>query len=162
MSKNQYMEGKLAGCKKNKCKNTCCDDYRVEEWVDEYFAFHERMKDHITSLGIKIKFKKDRVNFENCSDGKDCKFLKYSINKDIDPRPIDCKIYPFAVDWKDIDFDKKIVHLYYWDDECPLIRNNAIPNEFRQEVEANIKRDFATLFHGARFNVKFIDKVHKD
>jgi len=34
--------------------------------------------------------------------------LEIFFNKDIDPRPIDCKIYPFVVDWDSIDFDKKI------------------------------------------------------
>lgn len=103
----QYMEGKLTGCKEADCECTCCDDDEVQEWIDEYFAFHERLKDHLKSLGIKINFTGDRVNFTNCSDGKKCKFLKYSTNKDVDLRPIDCKIFPFIVDWDSIDFDKK-------------------------------------------------------
>lgn len=156
------MEGKLKGCKKSKCKNTCCDDGVVQEWVDEYFAFHENIKDYIASLGIKTNFVRDRVYFENCSDGEKCKFLKYSTNKNIDPRPIDCKIYPFAVDWDDIDFDKKIVYLSYWDNECPLVVNKSIPNDFRHEVVNIIKHDFATLFYGARFEVKFLEKIHED
>ncbi len=156
----------MKGCRKNSCRDTCCDDDRVEEWVNEYFAFHERLKDYIASLGIKIKFVKDRVQFKNCSDGKGCKFLKHSLNKDIDPRPIDCKIYPFCVDWKEIDFDKKIVRLYYWEsnweDCCTLVKKNAIPKLFKKEVETIIKRDFAVLFYGARFKVKFIDEIYKE
>ena len=161
METEQYVEGKLEGCKKDSCEDTCCDDDEVEEWANEYFAFHERIKDHLASVGIKIEFIGDRVRFKNCSDGKRCKFLKYSLNKDIDPRPIDCKIYPFMVDWDSIDFDKKIVRLYYWDGSCPLVKNKSIPDDFRKEVETIIKRDFAVLFYGTRFKVEFINEVHK-
>lgn len=132
------------------------------EWIDEYFAFHERMKDHLTSIGIKIKFCGDRVKFIHCSDGKDCKFLKYSLNKDIDARPIDCKIYPFLVDWETIDFDKKIVKLYYWSNDCPLVKRKSIPLEFKNEVISIIKRDFAVLFYGSQFKIKFMDRVYKE
>ena len=159
--KEQFVEGKLEGCKKDSCEDTCCDDDQVEEWANEYFAFHERIKDHLASVGIKIEFIGDRIRFKNCSDGKRCKFLKHSLNKDIDPRPIDCKIYPFCVDWDSIDFDKKIVKLYYWESSCPLVKNNSIPINFRKEVENIIKRDFAVLFYGARFKVEFINEVHK-
>lgn len=159
MPKGQYIEGKLEGCMRDSCRDTCCDDDQVEEWVNEYFAFHDRMKDHLKSLGIKIEFVRDRVRFKNCSDGKLCKFLKYSLNKGIDPRPIDCKIFPFAVDWDSIDFGKKIVRLYYWDDSCPLVKNNSIPDDFREEVGMIIKRDFAVLFCGATFSVEFVNKV---
>ena len=152
----------MEGCKKSHCKDTCCDNDQVEEWVNEYFAFHERIKDYISSLGIKINFIRDRVRFKNCSDGKKCKFLEYSLNKDIDPRPIDCKIYPFAVDWDSIDFNRKIVKLYYWSNSCPLVKNNSIPLEFRKEVETIIKRDFAVLFYGARFTVKFVSNVYRE
>ena len=155
MEKKQYVEGELKGCKKHECPQTCCDDDQVEEWVNEYFAFHERMKEHLLSLGIKIHFVRDRVRFTNCSNGKECKFLKHSLNKDIDPRPIDCKIYPFVVDWGTIDFNNKIVKLNYWDDTCPLIKNNGITKEFKKEVETILKRDFAVLFYGARFDIKF-------
>ena len=158
MKSKQFVEGALKECKKDFCEDTCCDDDHVEEWANEFFAFHERMKDHLTSNGIKIKFAGDRVQFKNCSDGKRCKFLKHSLNKDIDPRPIDCKIFPFWVDWNSIDFDKKIVNLYYWDDSCPLVKNNSVPNEFRKEVENIIKRDFAVLFYGAIFTVNFVNK----
>ena len=157
---DQYIEGQLEGCRKDSCKETCCDDDEVEEWVNEYFAFHERIKGHLTSKGIQIEFIEDRVKFKNCSDGKECKFLKYSLNKDIDPRPIDCKIYPFMVDWDSIDLDKKMVRLNYWDDSCPMVKTNSVPKEFRSEVENIIKRDFALLFYGARFSVEFIDKVY--
>lgn len=159
--KEQYIEGGLEGCKKDFCEDTCCDDDEVEEWTNEYFAFHERIKDYLTSVGIKIEFIGDRVRFKNCSDGKHCKFLKHSLNKDIDPRPIDCKIFPFIVDWNSIDFDNKIVNLYYWDGSCPLVKNNSIPKEFRREIENIIKRDFAVLFYGARFTIKFINEVYK-
>lgn len=161
MIKRQFIEGKLRGCKKSACKQHCCDDDEVQEWVDEYFAFHDRMKDYLKSLGIKIEFRDDRVNFKNCSDGRNCKFLKYSANKDIDPRPIDCKIYPYEVDWDSIDFDNKVVSLYYWDNSCPIVKKRAIPKNFKQEVEGIIKREFAVLFHGARFSVKFVNRVHK-
>lgn len=161
MPAKQYIEGRIEGCKKNYCENTCCDDNQVEEWVNEYFAFHERIKDHLTAIGINLKFIGDRVQFKNCTDGKICKFLKYSLNKDIDPRPIDCKIFPFVVDWDSINFDKKIVKLYYWDESCPLIKNNSIPNEFRREVETIIKRDFAVLFYGARFKVEFVNQIYQ-
>lgn len=159
MGKKQFIEGALKDCKKAGCLNTCCDNDRVEEWANEYFAFHERMKDHLTSHGIKIGFCGDRVRFKNCSDGRKCKFLKYSLNKDIDSRPIDCKIYPFAVDWNSIDFDRKTVKLLYWDsDPCPLVKSNRIPEGFRKEVESILKRDFAVLFYGARFDIKFPQK----
>ena len=160
MANEQFIEGQLDGCLQGACQDTCCDDDQVEEWVSEYFSFHERMKDYLTQLGIKINFIGDRVQFKNCSDGQKCKFLLHSLNKDVDPRPIDCKIFPFVVDWDAIDFDHKIVNLYYWDDSCPLVKNNSIPENFRKEVENIIKRDFAVLFHGARFNVVFIDKCY--
>lgn len=146
---------------KANCQACCCDDDQVQEWLNEYFAFHERMKDFLISKGVGIKFNGDRVNFKNCSDGKNCKFLKYSLNKNIDSRPIDCKIYPYVVDWEDIDFDKKIAKLYYWDNEYPLVKNNSISEEFKKEVEKIVKRDFAILFYGARFEIKFMRKVHK-
>jgi hypothetical protein len=161
MSKKQYVEGLIKRCQKAKCACTCCDNDEVEEWLFEYFAFHERMKDHLTSIGIKIDFFGDRVRFTNCSDGKDCKFLKYSLNKDIDPRPIDCKIYPFVVDWPSIDFDNKIVRLYFWDKDCPLVKNNKISQEFKKEVENIIKRNFAVLFYNAQFKIKFSNKIFK-
>lgn len=156
--KVQYFEGGLKNCKKDDCGCTCCDDDQVQEWTNEYFAFHERIKDHLTSHGVKITFTGDRVNFKNCSDGHNCKFIKYSLNKDIDPRPIDCKIYPFIVDWGSIDFNNKIVRLYYWDDDCPLVKMNKIPKEFKKEVENIIKRDFGFLFYGAQFKVQFLGK----
>lgn len=161
MQKKQYVEGNLEGCKKCACPVACCDDNQVEEWTGEYFAFHERMKDYLLSLGIKIEFVGDRVRFKGCSDGKKCKFLTYSLNKDIDPRPIDCKIYPFAVDWNSIDFDKKIVRLYYWDLGCPVLENHGIPDLFRKEVETIIKREFLVLFYGARFSIEFVNEVLK-
>jgi len=121
------------------------------------------MKKHLVSLGIKIEFSGDRVRFKNCSDGKKCKFLEHSLNKDIDPRPIDCKIYPFAVDWVNIDFNRKIARLRYWEENkenyCPLVKSNSIPEEFKRETEAIIKREFAFLFYGARFTVKFPDNT---
>jgi len=164
MKRKRFAEGTLEGCLGASCPTPCCDDDRVEEWVNEYFAFHERMKDHLTSHGVKIRFAGDRVRFTDCSDGKECKFLKYSLNRDIDQRPIDCKIYPFAVDWENIDFDKRIVRLYWWENDpkkfCPLVKSDAIPVEFRREVENIIKRNFAFLFYGAGFDVKFFNKPH--
>jgi hypothetical protein len=159
MAKRLYKEGKLKGCEKSKCVSCCCDDDRVEEWIIEYVAFHERMKDYLLSLGIKIEFINDRVQYHNCSDGEECKFIKYSPNKDLDLRPIDCKIYPFAVDWNTIDFDKKIIKLYYWDGDCPLVASKAIPENFKKEVENIVKYNFAELFCGMRFKIKFINKV---
>lgn len=145
----------------DKCNACCCDDDLVEEWIIEYMAFHDRMKDFLLSKGIEIEFINDRVKYKNCSDGKECKFIKYSPSKTLDLRPIDCKIYPYLVDWNTIDFDKKIVNLYFWDNTCPLAKNNSISPEFKKEVEEIIKYDFSSLFHGARFKVKFINKVFK-
>jgi len=161
MSKKQFKEGKIVGCLGAKCNKCCCDDDLVEEWIIEYLAFHDRMKDFLISKGINIEFINDRVKYRNCSDGKECKFIKYSTSKKIDSRPIDCKIYPFIVDWNMIDFDKKIVNLYYWDNDCPMVKNKNISVEFKKEVEEIIKNDFSFLFHGARFKVKFMDKVFK-
>lgn len=161
MAKGQYFEGKLNKCHGVACNQCCCDDDQVEEWFVEYFAFHDRMKDYLKSLGIEINFKGDRVEYKNCSDGKNCKFLKYSLNKQIDPRPIDCKIYPFKVDWDTIDFDKKIVYLYFWDETCPLIKEGKISKSFKTEVENIIKRDLAALFNSAVFTVKIISKLKK-
>lgn len=158
MPKKQLFEGKIKKCKRQNCRCSCCDDNEVEEWVIEFFAFHERMKDYLVSQGIKIEFAGDRVRFKKCSDGKNCKFLKNSLNKDIDPRPIDCKIYPFAVDWGTIDFDNKIIKVFYWDKTCPLIKNKSLSPEFKKEVENILKRDFTLLFSGAQFSIKFIDK----
>jgi hypothetical protein len=159
-SLHQVFEGKLKICKREKCEYSCCNDDEVQEWVIEFLAFHERLKDFLKKQGINIIFTKDRVFFKNCSDGHQCKFLKNTLNKDIDPRPIDCKIYPFTVDWETIDFDKKIVNLYYWDNECPLIKKK-IPQSFKKKVENILKRDFAFLFYGINFEIKFIDKILK-
>lgn len=157
---SQTFEGKLKICPKEKCNCSCCNDDEVQEWVIEFLAFHERFKDFLKKQGIVIKFVEDRVFFKNCSDGKQCKFLKYSLNKNIDPRPIDCKIYPYAVDWETIDFNKKIINLYYWDNECPLVKEE-IPQSFKKDVENILKRDFAYLFYGINFEIKFIDKPLK-
>lgn len=154
----QKFEGKLKGCKKDKCEFCCCDEDQVEEWIVEYVAFHERMKDLLTKNGIKLEFYNDRVRFYNCSDGKNCKFLKLSPNKNIDPRPIDCKIYPYVVDWNTIDFDKRVVKIYFWDMTCPLIKTGKINLKFRKQVENILKRDFGYLFHGMEFTIKIINK----
>ncbi len=151
----QFFEGKLADCKGANCNYRCCNDDHGEEWANEYFLFHEKLRNHLESVGINIEFRGDRVKFLGCSDGRGCKFIKHSLNRNVDPRPIDCKIYPFSVDWNNIDFGKKIVSLTYWDLECPLVRSNKIPKKFKSEVEAIIKRDFAVLFYGTRFDVKF-------
>ena len=163
MDQKQYIEGKLEGCFGHKCAISCCDrkGKEAEEWVDEFFLYHERLKDYLIAQGIKIEFIDDRVKFSNCTDGKNCKFLKFSLNKDIDPRPNDCKIYPFNVDWESIDFDKKIVRLYYMDDLCPLVKNNSIPDSFRKEVEEITKKSFSTLFNGSECSVEFINEVYK-
>ena len=164
MSQKQFFEGKLKGCEGYKCLDSCCNikGEETEEWINEYFAFHEKFKDHLISCGIEIEFVGDRVKFKNCTNGRECKFLTHSLNKDIDPRPVDCKIYPYAIDWKSVDFDKKIVKIYYSDDNCPLVKNNTIPDEFRCQVESIVKRDMAALFYGSRFNVKFINEIFKD
>lgn len=154
----QYVEWVFDSCKGANCEYSCCDDDSVQERVIEFLKFHDKQKEHLKSHGIKIKFKKDRVEFSNCSDGKNCKFIKYALNKDFDPRPIDCKIYPFSVDWHNIDFDKKIVHLYLRSVKCPIIHMKAQLETFKQEVEMIIRRDFAALFDGANFTVKFSKK----
>ncbi len=159
--KVQAIEGKIKGCKGRKCEDVCCDDNAVVEWIGEYLAYHDNIKEHLQKQGIKIQFKDDRVYFTHCSDGKKCKFLKYALNKTIDPRPIDCKIYPFVVDWDTIDFDNKIVKLYFWDNTCPLVKNKKIPSEFKKEVEHIIKRDFAHLFWGTKFKIEFVNEVYK-
>ena len=157
-SKKQYMEWLSLWCAGSKCKYSCCDDDSVQERVIEFLKFHDREKEYLKNHGIKINFKKDRVEFTNCSTGKECKFIKYALNKDIDPRPIDCKIYPFSVDRHNIDFDKKIVRLYLWSVKCPIVHIKANLNDFKKEVKMIIKRDFAALFDGANFTVKFMDK----
>jgi hypothetical protein len=155
--KKQKFEGKIKNCDRNLCKFPCCDDGEVVEWINEYLAFHERIKDWLTEHGIKIKFCGDRVKFYNCSDGKNCKFIKYSLNKDIDPRPIDCKICPDIVDWNNIDFDKKQVNLYLWNKDCSVVLK-GIPKNFKQTVRKILERDFAYLFYGLKFKINFIDE----
>ena len=162
MAKKQLKEGKIKGCEGSRCNACCCDNDLVEEWVIEYMTFHDRMKDYWLSTGIKMEFVNDVIRYRNCSDGKECKFIKYSPNKDIDLRPIDCKIYPYVVDWNMIDFDKKIVHLYFWDNDCPLAKSKSIPAEFKKEVKEIIEYGFAALFDGAKFKVEFVNKVFKN
>lgn len=160
---SQYFEGKLRWCNREQCWCSCCDDDQVEEWISEYFLFHERMKEYIESLWIKTEFAGDVVRFSKCSTkNKECKFLKHSLNKDIDMRPIDCKIFPYAVDWQLIDFDKKIVWLCYWDRTCPIVAKNSIPDDFKEEVKNIIKRDFAVLFYWARFDVRFTNESEEN
>lgn len=159
--KKQLVEGLIKNCTRELCKCSCCDDGEVEEWVDEYFAFHERIKDHLSAQGIVIKFEGDRVRFLHCSDGKKCKFLSASLNKDIDARPIDCKIYPYVVDWETIDFDNKVVNVYYWDESCPMVKKNLLDEHFKNEVEDIIKRNFNYLFYGAQFKIRFTGKPQK-
>lgn len=154
-------EGCLSVCKKEKCPVSCCDDVGVEEWVMEYLAFHDRARVFWESKGIKFKFKGDRVGVTNCSTGKECKFLKYSLSKDYDQRPIDCKIYPYFVDWEEIDFNKKKINLYFADFDCPLTKEQ-MPPEFKDNVSRIIKRDFSLLFFGADFEVIFHDQCKYD
>jgi len=158
-NKKQLFEGKIQGCQQYKCGCSCCDEDQVEEWANEYFLFHEPIKENLIAHGVKMIFNGDRVEFKNCSTGTECKFIKYSLNKDRDARPIDCKIYPYCVDWNKIDFNNKVVNLYYWDNDCPLVKNKKIPEKFKKEVVDIIKRDFAVLFYGAIFDVNFINKV---
>ncbi|MCX6761271.1 MAG: hypothetical protein NTY33_00275 [Candidatus Moranbacteria bacterium] len=162
MARKQLKEGKINGCKGYRCSSCCCDDDLVEEWALEFMAFHDRMKNYWLSKGIKIEFLDDRVRFRNCSDGKECKFITYSPNKEIDSRPIDCKIYPYLVDWDTIDFDKKIVHLYFWDEDCPLVKDGLVSQKFKKEIEEIIKYNFSLLFHGAKFEVRFVNKILKN
>jgi hypothetical protein len=152
------VEGAFAACKRNKCRHSCCDRKGVEEWVVEYFAFHERVKDFLKSLGIEILFRNDRVVFRNCGDGKGCKFLRCGLNDDVDLRPIDCKIYPFFVEWNTIDFDKKVVRLLY-DRDCPVASKGRLPEDFKKRVRDVIRRDFSLLFYGADFRVVFTNKA---
>lgn len=165
MKKKQIKEGKLKGCLGMKCKCTCCDDDEVEEWINEYLFFHDRIKDFIKSKGIEIEFVDDRVRFKKCSDGKHCKFLQFPLNKGLDMRPIDCKIYPFAVDWHTIDFDKKIVNILYCDNDCLFVQKKLIDDDFRKEVVDILRRDFTLLFYGVdfefRFAEQFIDKKYE-
>ena len=155
-NEEQFCEGLfLKECQKCGCKRNCCDDDCVEEWIIEFFHFHEKMKDFLISHGIKMSFDGDRVHFKDCSEGKECKFLKYAQDKTADPRPIDCKIYPYNVDWDNMDFDKKVVILYCHDTRCPMIKNEKVDKELRKEVERIIKRDFSLLFNGAQFEVEF-------
>jgi hypothetical protein len=153
------MEGKLPGCKKTKCNYCCCDNDRVDEWIIEYAAFHEKIKKQLLKKGIKLSFYNDRIRISNCSDGKNCKFLTEPFNKTMDLRPIDCKIYPYAVDWNTIDFDKKIVNLYYWDYNCPMVTLRKISPKFKEEVKRIIQRDFSFLFHKMKFDIIFHDKI---
>lgn len=155
--KKQTFEGKSKACLGKLCPFPCCDDGEVVEWINEYMAFHERSKDFLIEQGIKIKFCGDRVKFYNCSDGQNCKFIKYSLNKDIDSRPIDCKICPYIVDWNTIDFGKKIVKLYFWNNDCIMVQN-GVPLSFKKKVKKILQRDFAYLFYGAQFKIKFVDK----
>jgi len=161
----QAKECNLKKCPGFRCGCTCCDDDEVEEWIVEYCVFHERMKDFLISKGIKIEFCDDRVRFKNCSDGKKCKFLKYALNKEIDPRPIDCKIYPFAVDWHTIDFEKRLVNIMYCDYDCPLIKTGEISKSFKDDVVKILRRDFSMLFYGMEFIFKFkngtVDKKYE-
>lgn len=157
--KKQNKECVLIDCAKENCNCSCCDEDEVQEWIVEYLAFHHRMKDFLKDKGIKIVFKGDRVEYKNCSTGKECKFIKYATNKDIDSRPIDCKIYPYLVDWKDLDWEKGIVNLYFWDLGCPLVQKNKISKDFKDSITKVIKRDFSLLFYGIDFDVVFHDYV---
>ena len=162
MEQKQHMEGILEGCEGHDCLDSCCDDAQIEERTNEYLVFHKKLKDHLISHGVSIDFLNDRVRFSNCSDGKTCKFLKHSPNKGIDPRPLDCKIFPFVVDWDSVDFNKKSINLYSSDKSCPLVKNNAIPNDFKREVEVIIKRDMAVLFSNHEFKVNFMTTANKN
>jgi hypothetical protein len=154
--KKQRIEGCLSFCKKDNCPVSCCDDVGVEEWIMEYLIFHERQKDFLKEKGIKFEFKGDRVGITNCSNGKECKFLKYATNETIDSRPIDCKIYPYHVDWKEMDFGNKKVNLYFADFDCPLTKKK-ISSEFKSYVKHILQRDFSLLFYGLDFKIIFHD-----
>ncbi len=54
------------------------------------------------------------------------------------------------------------MHLYFWDEDCPLAKNNSILPEFKVEVEEIIKQGFSSVFHGTKFKIKFINKVFKN
>ena len=155
-NKEQFLEKDLERCKKMNCNAECCHNISpVREWIVEYFTFHDKIRDKLISSGVKINFKEDKVFFENCSPGKrECSFLKHS-PENVDLRPLECKIYPYRMDWHNVDFDKKSVILFCVDGNCPLVRENKKDEEYRREIEKIIKRDFAKLFNGVEFEVQF-------
>lgn len=159
MKRKSVKEGLIKACGGCQCGCSCCDYKEVEEWIIEYCAFHDRVKDYLKEKGVKLKFVSDVVRFYNCSDGKNCKLVKYATNKQIDLRPIDCKIYPYAVDWHTIDFDKRTIKICWWDNDCPLVKNKQTPADFKEEVMRILRRDFSLLFYGMDFSFEFVDKT---
>jgi len=155
-NEEQFLEEDLEKCKKMNCNANCCHNISpIKEWIVEYFMFHDKIKNELISDGVKINFKEEKVFFENCSLGKmKCSFLKHS-PEGVDLRPIECKIYPYRVDWHSVDFDNKVVILFCIDENCPLVKDKTENEKYKKEIERIIKRDFALLFNGAQFGVAF-------
>ena len=154
-SEEQFLEEDLKKCKETKCDAKCCDNISpVREWVAEYFIFHDKIRDKLVSNGVKIDFKEGKFFFERCFNKGECSFLKYS-PRGVDLRPIECKIYPYRVNWRGVDFNKKIVILFCINESCPLVKNKKEDKEYRKEIEKIIKRNFALFFNGAQFEVQF-------
>jgi hypothetical protein len=155
LGEEQFLEEDLKKCKETKCDAKCCYNISpVKEWVAEYFMFHDKIRDKLVSDGVKIDFREGRFFFERCFNKGKCSFLKHS-PEGVDLRPIECKIYPYRVDWHSVDFDNKIVILFCIDGNCPLVKDKAENERYKKEVERIIKRDFALLFNGAQFEVAF-------
>ena len=152
----QFCEGCFSGCRKHGCYIENCCKYNLNQGcVNEYFLFQEKMKDILILHGVDISFENGMVFYRNCVDGNDCKFLKYAPDKNVDPRPFDCKIYPYTFDWSSVDFNEKIVFVYCGDNHCPIVIDKKEDEEFRKEVKEIVKRNFALLFNGAKFRVQF-------
>lgn len=156
----QYVEGLLRGCARSACSTSCCDNHRVEAWTPEWYAFHALQRNHFESYGVRFsqardgRHRSDVIRFRNCSEDGRCKLILYAPDRDVDPRPIDCKIYPYAIDWESIDLRRNEVYVGFWDKTCPMIAQ-GIPPSFRNQVTKILRRDLARLFNNTVFDMKF-------
>ncbi len=150
------MEGELKGCKGAACEVGCCDDGAATLWVDELRLFPENIQQQLQEQGVTLTQLNDRVVLSNCSVDKQCAFSLIGSKKDY--RPMDCKIYPYSIDRSGLDVLNAKVHLYFWDDICPVVVDNAVDDAFKHAVVQIVEHDFYTIY-GRKFTAILHDEV---
>jgi hypothetical protein len=151
-----HMEGELKGCKGAACEVGCCDDGAASMWLDELRLFPEKVQQQIQDLGVELEQVNDRLLLTNCSVNKECVFTLIGSKKD--HRPMDCKIYPYSIDRSGLDALNNQVHLYFWDNLCPVVIDNQVDEGFKQGVINIVEHDFLALY-GRKFTAILHDEV---
>ncbi len=125
------MDGRLESCLGSFCPVSCCSRGYAEPIDDFFNSYLGQNLDELWNLGIFFEFRDGKVWFKNCSDGEECKVLKY-LGDGGDVRSIVCKIFPYVHNW-----------LQYGDDKFPAVflkpcpatmPGHTVPKKFTTEV----------------------------